>query len=120
MYVYNYEWGHPEVVAGNDATVETRVDISQEVWVKPPSARFTSKWDKGFVTGVNSANNIEVDYVPRHILDVRPVVVPGDVRIQEEEKRPGAVSRLLGTVDDLCGWMVMWSSFGFVTGGGVC
>ena len=71
--------------------------------MKPPSARCNSKWGKGFVTGVNSANNIEVDYVPRHILDVRPVVVPGDVRIQEEEKRPGAVSRLLGTVDDLCG-----------------
>ena len=37
-------------------------------------AHCTTHWGKGIVTGVNSANNIEVDGVPRHILDVRPVV----------------------------------------------
>ena len=73
--------------------------------MKPPSARCNLKWGKGFVTGVNSAKNNELDNVSRYLLDARPVVVPGDVRIQEEEKRheTGAVSRLLGTFDDLCG-----------------
>ena len=39
------------------------------------------------MTGVNSANNIEVDGVPRHILDVRPVVeeVPEGLTANVEE-----------------------------------
>ena len=65
--------------------------------MKPPSARCNFKWRKGFVTGVNSANNIEVDYVPRHILDVRHVVVSEDVRIQEEEDRQEAMDRELSS-----------------------
>ena len=51
-----------------------RVQIGEEVWVRPGDARCTTRWGRGYVTGVNSANNIEVDGVPRHILDVRPVV----------------------------------------------
>ena len=77
--VYKYEWRYPSVVP-------SRADISQdhahsikmgeEVWVKPPDARCTSQWRKGIVTHVNSLNNISVDGMPRHVLDVRPVVIP--------------------------------------------
>ena len=51
-----------------------RVQIGEEVWVRPGGARCTTRWGRGIVTGVNSVNNIEVDGVPCHILDVRPVV----------------------------------------------
>ena len=51
-----------------------RVQIGEEVWVRPGGARCTTRRGRGIVTGVNSANNIEVDGVPRHILDVRPEV----------------------------------------------
>ena len=38
------------------------------------------------MTGMNSANNIEVDGVPRHILDVRPVAeVPEGLTANVEE-----------------------------------
>ena len=53
---------------------EGRVQIGEGVWLRPEGARCTTRWGRGIVTGVNSANNIEVDGVPRHILDVRPVV----------------------------------------------
>ena len=50
-----------------------KVEVGDEVWVKPPDARCTSQWGMGEVTKVNSKNNVEVEGVPRHILDVRPV-----------------------------------------------
>ena len=31
-------------------------------------------WQKGVVTAINSRNNVSVDGMPRHILDVRQVV----------------------------------------------
>ena len=47
------------------------INEGEEVWVKPPNVRCTSQWKKGVVTRVNSSNNVEVDGMPRHILDVR-------------------------------------------------
>lgn len=43
--------------------------------MKPRDARCTTRWRKGIVTHVNSENNVSVDGMPRHVLDVRPVVV---------------------------------------------
>ena len=54
--------------------IDERVQIGEEVWVRPEGARCTTRWGRGIVTGMDSANNIEVDGVPRHILDFRPVV----------------------------------------------
>ena len=65
--------------------------------MKPPSARCNLKWGKGFVTGVNSAKNNELDNVSRYLLDARPVVVPGDVRIKEEEERQETGGRELSS-----------------------
>ena len=63
-----------------------RVQIGEEVWVRPGVACCTTRWGRGIVTGVNSANNIEVDGVPRHILDVRPVAeVPEGLTANVEE-----------------------------------
>jgi len=47
-------------------------------WVKPPGARCTTQWGRGVVTKVNSRNNVEVNHVPRHVLDLRKVAVPDD------------------------------------------
>ena len=76
--VFKYEW-RQSCVAPQDTGDRSDVDIGsirvgEEVWVKPPNARCTSQWGKGRVTGVNSRNNVMVDGVPRHILDVRRVV----------------------------------------------
>ena len=43
------------------------------VFVKPAAARCTSRWPIGRVTSVLSDQAIEVDGMPRHIADCRPV-----------------------------------------------
>ena len=35
-----------------------------------------SQWTKGEVTAVNSKCNVDVDGTPRHVLDIRKVVLP--------------------------------------------
>ena len=55
---------------GDSASVE----IGEEVWVRPAAARCTTQWNRGYVSGINSRRNVEVDGMTRHILDVRPVV----------------------------------------------
>ncbi|KAK4318086.1 hypothetical protein Pmani_010884 [Petrolisthes manimaculis] len=83
--VYRYEWRYPSLVPrGAEASQNNALSIKmgEEVWVKPRDARCTTRWCKGIVTDVNSENNISVDGMPRHVLDVRPVVVedsPGEV-----------------------------------------
>ena len=52
--------------------MEAKVQVGDEVWVKPPNARCTTRWNRGIVNGVNSPNNVEVDGTPRHLLDLRP------------------------------------------------
>ena len=77
--VYKYEWRYPSVVpSGADTNQDDALSIKmgEEVWVKPPDARCTTQWRKGIVTNVNSVNNISVNGMPRHVLDVRPVVIP--------------------------------------------
>ena len=76
--VYKYEWRYPSVVPSGVYTSKDdafSIKMGEEVWVKPPDARCTTQWHKGIVTHVNSLNNISVDGMPRHVLDVRPVVV---------------------------------------------
>ena len=75
--VATYEWRLPVMSvppAEEGDCGDGRVQIGEEVWVRPGGARCTTRWGRGIVTGMNSANNIEVDGVPCHILDVRPVV----------------------------------------------
>lgn len=45
----------------------------ERVFVKPPSARCTVPWPLGVVTGAGSERSVEVNGVPRHVADVRPV-----------------------------------------------
>ena len=73
--VFRYEWRHPTVLPElKDHDTETTVKVGEEVWVKPAGARCTALWQKGLVTAINSRNNVSVDGMPRHILDVRRIV----------------------------------------------
>ena len=77
--VFRYDWRHPAVqpLPKQEGDITT-VKLGEEVWVKPPHARCTSHWQKGIVTGINSKNNVSVDGMPRHILDIRRVIYPLD------------------------------------------
>ncbi|GAB1602697.1 hypothetical protein Ahia01_000549600 [Argonauta hians] len=91
--VYGYAWRHPDVPPPEPETDEGEpaVTVGEEVWVKPPSVRCTSQWGRGIVTGVNSANNISVDGVPRHILDIRRLFrQDNDVAGDQCGEEPGA------------------------------
>lgn len=74
--MFRYEWRHPsmmpEAVRGDGEAVS--IKIGDEVWVKPPNVRCTTQWGRGTVTEVHSRNNVSVDGMPRHILDLRRVV----------------------------------------------
>ena len=76
--VFRYEWRHPSTVPVGETKGAATIDIGEEVWVKPPDAKCTSQWRKGRVTDVHSPNNLSVDGIPRHILDVRRVILPSE------------------------------------------
>ena len=86
--VYRYEWRHPAVpVLPPRGAKYNKIEVGEEVWVKPPQARCTVQWQKGVVTDINSNNNVSVNGVPRHVLDVRRVVVcPEDADEGEDEQ----------------------------------
>ena len=73
--IFTYSWRHPKAYTPSvEDSAEASVRMGDEVWVKPPNVRCTSQWNRGRVSGINSDNNVEVDGVNRHILDIRPVV----------------------------------------------
>ena len=46
--------------------------------MKPPDTKCISQWKRGRVTDVYSANNINVDGIPCHVLDVKRVIFPSE------------------------------------------
>lgn len=91
--VYKYNWRHPmtELCKDDDRVDEgqEKLRVNDEVWVKPPNARCTSQWGRGQISKVVSRNTVEVDGIPRHVLDVRPVVT-GNVEEQSGVDDPDA------------------------------
>ena len=88
--IYKYEWRmreYPNEEQDREEQNKTQceVRVGDEVWVKPGNVKCTTKWDKGTVTQVNSSNNVDVDGMARHILDVRRVVKPDVDDFDEEE-----------------------------------
>lgn len=85
--IYTYDWRHPDVVVPIEKFEENlKVKVGEEVWVKPPNIRCTSRWQRGRVTKINSNNNVEINGMPRHILDVRKIVhFEEDIGNNEEE-----------------------------------
>ena len=86
--MFRYEWRHPTVQPElKDHGKETTVEVGEEVWVKPANARCTALWQKGVVTAINSRNNVSVDGMPRHILDIRRVVLVIEASDDEHENQ---------------------------------
>ena len=94
--LFRYSWRHPSVVPSTSTVDSYPVSIGDQVVVKPKDGKCTSRWPLGRVTGVTSANNVDIDGVPRHILDIRKLYGHGvntepavekeqDVRIVEFE-----------------------------------
>lgn len=119
--VFTYEWRHPSTapraIGAEEGTAS--IQVGEEVWVKPPNVRCTSKWGRGTVTDVHSRNNVSVNGMPRHILDIRRVVDPSTdneepVEADEDEEVPevadedngyGAVPRRSQRERRRPGWM---------------
>ena len=86
--LFTYDWrlpGQPAETSSRQQCEGPRVQIGEEVWVKPGSARCTTHWTRGEVTGINSSNNIEVDGMARHVLDLRRVVEESNESSDEED-----------------------------------
>ncbi|KAK7068838.1 hypothetical protein SK128_011371 [Halocaridina rubra] len=45
--------------------------VGDNMWVKLSNNRCPFRWQEGRVSWVESRNNVEVDGVPRHVLDIR-------------------------------------------------
>jgi hypothetical protein len=84
--LFTYEWRHPEVnVLELNEPIGDNCDfnIGDAVCVKPPNCRCTSRWGRGSVTKINSKNNVEVNGMARHVLDLRKRK-EGDKNIYED------------------------------------
>lgn len=73
--LFTYEWRYPFVEPKRNTETESPLVVGEEVWVKPPNARCTTSWKTGRVTQINSSNNVSADGVPRHVLDIRRMVM---------------------------------------------
>lgn len=73
--LYSYFWRNPDKPVNDKERleVENRYSIGDVVFVKPAKAKCTTRWPEGIVTGVNSATNVEIDGMPRHVADCRSV-----------------------------------------------
>ena len=74
--LYNYNWrSNLQKVEPNKTEVETSSEFSvgDRIFLKPPGARCSTRWEEGTVTKVNSKWNIEVDGIPRHASDLRRI-----------------------------------------------
>ena len=82
-----YEWRLPREQGDiHQERDDASVHVGDQVWVKPGNARCTTRWMRGGVTRVNSANNIDVDGVPRHVLDIRRVVEDSSDEAESDEE----------------------------------
>ena len=78
--LHMYDWRIPLESVDVDVddvgkNIRSVVKVGDAVYVKPPAARCTTVWPVGIVTAVNYENNIDINGVPRHVTDIRPVPV---------------------------------------------
>ena len=76
LFSSGYKWRNPGCgVTEVSMRARTAVPFSvgDRVFVKPSPARCTSRWPAGRVTAVLSEQAVEVDGIPRHVANCRPV-----------------------------------------------
>ena len=76
--IFHYRWRHPLAPPVDEEKEAFRFRVGDRVWVKPPVGLCTTRWTEGRVTAVTSGNNVSVNGMPRHVLDLRRVVDEGD------------------------------------------
>ena len=70
--LYNYSWRIPVITEiQEDYNTNNSFKIGDQVTVKPPNSKCTSKWPTGIVTKINSTWSVDVNGFPRHIADIR-------------------------------------------------
>lgn len=85
---FKYPWRRSRVVPITGHETPTSVRIEEDVWIKPLGARYTKQWRRRTITGVESTNNVSVNDVPQHDLDLRPVISsPKDEECSEALER---------------------------------
>ena len=89
--VHSYKWRHPMRQNEVRASDGGGWCVGDRVLVKPKDALCTSRWRIGRVSKVVSTNNVEVDGVPRHVLDIRsaPLEAGDETRNGDGGWRPG-------------------------------
>jgi transposase InsO family protein/predicted aspartyl protease len=86
---YRNGWRIPKVMVveseteGGGGSGGSGYGVGDAVFVKPRDSRCTSRWSMGTVTRENTSTNVEVDGMPRHVADIRPV--PEEVEETEED-----------------------------------
>ncbi|KAK3879159.1 hypothetical protein Pcinc_016253 [Petrolisthes cinctipes] len=77
--LHKYSWRHPALKREREQNViHSRFSVGDPVVVKPADKRCMTGWADGKVTGITSENTIEVDGVPRHVLDVCRLFLDGE------------------------------------------
>ena len=76
-----------EAAPDHEELAKSGYEVGDSVFVKPPEARCTTRWRQGTVTGVNSATNVDVDGMPRHIADLR--LVPDLDGVEDQDEQSG-------------------------------
>ena len=69
--------------------------LGDQVWVKAPRGRCTTKYKVGRVTGITNAQNITVDGMPRHVKDLQPTVGPGQPTVCSDMSSENASERFV-------------------------
>ncbi|MEL6804156.1 MAG: DDE-type integrase/transposase/recombinase, partial [Bacteroidota bacterium] len=99
--LHAYSWRHPSVAPSKPTADCPPICVGEQVIVKPKGGKCTSRWSLGTVTGVTSANNVDVDGVPRHILDIRKLYEPGGGDGGPKGGKVSDVSRVVEFESDL-------------------
>ena len=100
--LYRYNQRNPAVSTASQDNRGTfgGCTVSESVYIKPERAKCTT-WSKGTVTGLPSTTWVEVDGIPRHVVDCRLVpevtvdasIAP--VKVPQESVRPTSLASQL-------------------------
>ena len=83
--LFRYVWRTPLDGTRDEKQITSDLRLGEEVWVRPPYARCMSKWTKGAITSINGPNNVSVNGMLHHRLDIRKVVEPVTTHIEDVE-----------------------------------
>ena len=72
--LYSYKWCYLfDELAPDRESDAMSFKAGDHVYVKPPGAKCSTEWPRTTVSKVNSPTKLEINGVPRHVADVRPV-----------------------------------------------